>query len=487
MTVEFKVPELGEGVDGAEVSRIYVSEGDTIEADQEVMELETEKAVADLPCPHAGKIVKIHVSEGDEIKVGQTVLSIENGEESVQPDEEAAETTEDQDAPGESSTEPAETESVEHQAAEEEGPEAEEPPKADSEAESGPDGEETLPDEQKPETEEAPKAESEAESKPNGEEARPDDQKPEATETVEQEERQTGASEQSPLPAGPATRRLARKLDVDLHEVEGSGPSDRITLEDVVEAHETSAETKEPPLPDFERFGPIERQHLNKIARTAIGNLTTSWQVIPQVTQHDSSDITDVEEARQQYLQKRRDDEPKVTLTAIAIKAVTTVLREFPKFNASLDMKNRELILKRYFHIGIAVDTDSGLLVPVLRDANKKSILEIAAESKELATRARDRDLGMDEMEGATFTISNQGGIGGTAFTPIVSYPQVAILGISRARPELQLIDGHAVERLQLPLSLSYDHRAVNGADAARFLARLSAELSDCFQMLIRV
>jgi len=463
MGVEFKVPELGEGVESAEVSRIYVSEGDTIESDQNVMELETEKAVADLPCPHAGKIAKIHVSQGDTLKIGQTVLTIE----AQQPDEEKAEEKE----PG----------GKEEKQAEE--PPREQPSEAEMEK---PDEEE----ERKEEQEKAPAAE-EAKGEPEQQEEAERGKAEEEAERPPSAEKEPAAegAEELPPPAGPATRRLARKLGVDLHDVEGSGRAGRILQEDVVEARDRASApggAAQPPLPDFEKFGSIERKRLNKVARTAMKHLRTSWNVIPQVTQHDVADVTDLESARQRYLDGPGQSGPKITPTAIAVKAVTTVLEQFPQFNASLDAEREELVLKRYYHIGVAVDTEEGLLVPVVRDADRKSIVELAEELKDLAEKARNRKLGMEDMEGATFTVSNQGGIGGTAFTPIVSFPQVAILGISQARPEVQMRDGQPRERLMLPLSLSYDHRVINGADAARFLVRLAAELSDCFQLLVR-
>ena len=297
-----------------------------------------------------------------------------------------------------------------------------------------------------------------------------------------------------PLPpaAGPATRRLARKLEIDLQAVGAPDQGDvllrktwsRRTIMSATFPSQHGA--GQPSLPDFEQFGPVDRQPLNKIARTATKHLGTSWRIIPQVTQHDLADITQLEAARRHYLESHGQSGPKITLTAIAIKAVSTLLKELPQFNASLDTEEEQLIFKRYYHIGVAVDTEEGLLVPTIRDADQKSIVELAAELMEVAQRARGRKLDLKDMEGATFTISNQGSIGGTAFTPLVSFPQVAILGMSRARPEVQMVNGEPQERLMLPLSLSYDHRVINGADAARFLARLTAELSDCFQLLVR-
>jgi pyruvate dehydrogenase E2 component (dihydrolipoamide acetyltransferase) len=505
MSIEFKVPELGEGVDTAEVSRIYVSEGDTIEADEGVMELETEKAVADLPCPHAGTIVKIHVAEGDTIKVGQTILTLDEQPSGKQREEEST-GKQVEEEPSDDGTEAAQTE---EQGDENRGPE-----------EAAPNGEEVEEPEKAADTEQqapsAPEEKKESASSPSGpgpdgeEEADGDDEENQNEDEADEEPNKTGEEPQvetghsrsgsrdgqkdkERLPAaGPATRRLARKLEIDLAEIDATGPSGRITQEDVVAAHDRSkrhavpAEESRPHLPDFEQFGPVERQRLNKIARTAMKSLSASWRFVPHVTQHDVADVTGLEAARRRYLDGDGKSGPKVTLTAIAVKAVTTILKEFPHANASLDAEQEELILKHYYHIGVAVDTEQGLLVPVVRDADKKSILELAAELDEVAEKARGRKLRREDMEGATFTVSNQGGIGGIAFTPIVNFPEVAILGISRARPEVQMADGQPKERLLLPLSLSYDHRVINGADAARFLVRLSAELSDSFQLLIR-
>ncbi|NOX55185.1 MAG: pyruvate dehydrogenase, partial [Planctomycetes bacterium] len=241
-----------------------------------------------------------------------------------------------------------------------------------------------------------------------------------------------------------------------------------------------------PPLPDFSQFGPIDRQPLGKIARTAATNLSVAWQVIPHVTQHDLADITELEAARRRYAQAQPPDAPKITLTVVVMKAVVAALKAFPHFNASLDTRTNELVLKRYYHIGCAVDTPHGLLVPVVRDVDQKSLRQIAAELTELAERARQRKLDLKDMQGASFTITNLGGIAGTAFTPIVNYPEVAILGISRTRPELRLGEnGQPQERLMLPLSLSYDHRVINGADGARFLAKVCGDLSDVFRLVV--
>jgi pyruvate dehydrogenase E2 component (dihydrolipoamide acetyltransferase) len=232
-------------------------------------------------------------------------------------------------------------------------------------------------------------------------------------------------------------------------------------------------------------FGPIERKPLSKLARTSASHLSHAWQSVPHVTQHDLADITELDAARRRYLEGTGRNGPKLTMTAIVAKAVATALKAVPQFNASFDAEANELVLKHYYHVGIAVDTKGGLVVPVVRDVDRKTVVEIAAEITELAERARERKLRLEDMQGGTFTITNLGGIGGTAFTPIVNHPEVAILGLSRGSKQLRLVDGQPQERLMLPLSLSYDHRAINGADAARFVVRLSRQLSDPFQLLV--
>ncbi|MCA9049475.1 MAG: 2-oxo acid dehydrogenase subunit E2, partial [Planctomycetaceae bacterium] len=301
----------------------------------------------------------------------------------------------------------------------------------------------------------------------------------------------------APAPAGPATRRLARKLGVDLYQVTGSALGGRITIEDVEAwVRDRLSKPSVPsmagvpgvgvvaaaPLPDFSKYGPVEKQPLNKIFRTAASNLHSAWITIPHVTQHDLADITELEAARKRYV-KTAPNAPKITMTAIMIKAVVSALKAFPSFNSSIDMSTGELILKHYYHIGVAVDTPNGLVVPVIRNCDQKNVLQVAAELTELAERARDRKLKTEDMQGASFTITNLGGIGGTYFTPIVNHPEVAILGMSRGQKHLMLDDEQVTERLMLPLSLSYDHRAINGADAARFIVKLSSSLSNFFEL----
>lgn len=456
MAIEFKLPEVSEGVESADVAELKVSEGDIIKAGQAVLEVETDKAVAEIECPHAGRVAKIHVAEGDTIPIGAVLLTIEesgaetgNGE--ATPQEPAAT------APSEPS-EPAQSSKA-----------------SGNDSAAGATAEEERP------VEKTPAASPAATVAKSGNAGKPSDAE---------------MGNEPPPPAGPATRRLARELGVDLHQVSGSGSGGRITAEDVQAYVRTltsgggsasgGGPAVAPPLPDFSQFGSVERQKLNKIARSAAANLTMCWQVIPHVTQHDLVDITDLEAARKRYGQTVGQNGPKVTMTAIVIKAVVASLKAFPNFNSSLDPQTDELVLKQYYNIGVAVDTPSGLLVPVVRDADRKTVVEIAGELTEMAEKARNRKLELSAMQGATFTITNLGGIGGSGFTPIVNYPEVAILGMSRSRKELRMVDGKPEERLMMPLSLSYDHRVVNGADAARFVVHLGAGLSDVFRLLVQ-
>jgi pyruvate dehydrogenase E2 component (dihydrolipoamide acetyltransferase) len=440
--IEFTVPSLGEGVSQADVAELLVKIGDTITAGQMVAELETEKAVVELPCPHAGKVTAVHVKEGDTIKVGAKFLTVE-GSTAAAPSKPAA------------SPSPA----------------------------AGP-AKQTA-------TKSAPAAEKQPALTP--------------TTTITVAETNGSDPNRAPAPAAPSTRRLARELGVNLHDIAGTGPGGRITTEDVqgyvrnrlqglsVPSGKQQAlapmtgSIAPPPLPDFSRFGPIERQALSKIGRVAAENLTVSWNVIPHVTQHDLADITDLEAARKRFVAGLGKNGPKVTMTAIVMKALSTCLQAFPKFNASLDPITSEIVFKKYYNIGCAVDTEHGLVVPVIKDCDTKSIMQIAADVNGLAEKARDRKLPIDAMQGATCTVTNLGGIGGIGFTPIVNYPEVCILGMSRSQMQLRLSDGKVEERMMMPLSLSYDHRVINGADAARFLVALCNMLSDPFSLLTTI
>ncbi|MBW3543744.1 MAG: 2-oxo acid dehydrogenase subunit E2 [Planctomycetes bacterium] len=477
MSIEFKLPELAEGIESADIAEILVAEGDSIEAGQVVMEVETEKAVADIECPHGGRIEKVHVSEGDSVEVGSLLLTIAEGDEAA--DEAAAE---DQDQPEADEEEPPapkpkkeRAEQDEREPAPEVTSDAPEPPEPSLEA-----------TEETPEDREAPHT--------GRYETGPDDPQVAPKSSTELARLKEDGREHPPAPAAPSTRRMARQLGVDLHKIKGSGPGGRITTEDIQAfvrglTTETPADIVSPmaasELPDFSAQGPVVRERMGKLARTAAANLSLSWRSIPHVTQHDLADITELEQARRRYMETAGRGGPKITMTAILVKAAVAALKEFPHVNASLDAGAGEIVLKGYYNIGIAVDTDAGLVVPVIRDCDQKSVRTIAAEMNDLAARARIRKLNVSEMQGGTFTITNLGGIGGTSFTPIVNFPEVAILGVSRTRSELRLVNGEIEERLMLPLSFSYDHRVINGADAARFIVKLSQSLSDFVQLLI--
>lgn len=441
--IDFELPPLGEGVESADVAEIMVSVGDTVSNGDPLMELETEKAVVELPSEYDGKITKIHVSEGDTVAVGSVVVTFE--------------ATSKVDAPQSSDS-----------------------PKALKKEEAKPEPAQPAASKSSPPKQSSP---SQSASSPAAE-----------------------SSNGVPVPAAPSTRRLARELGVNLEQVKGTGSGGRISQEDVqayVKGQLSGLTTTRsavqsggalmggslapPPLPDFSKHGVIEREKMNKLSRTAAENLTVSWNVIPHVTQHDRADITDLEAARKRFGQGIGKNGPKVTMTAIVIKALTTCLQAYPKFNSSLDPETNEIVYKKYFNIGCAVDTPNGLVVPVIKNCESKSILQIAADVTDLAVKARDRKLGMDDMQGATCTVTNLGGIGGVGFTPIVNYPEVCILGMSRGQKELKMIDGEIQERLMLPISLSYDHRVVNGADAARFVVTFCNLLNDPFQLLTTV
>jgi pyruvate dehydrogenase E2 component (dihydrolipoamide acetyltransferase) len=300
-----------------------------------------------------------------------------------------------------------------------------------------------------------------------------------------------------PVAAGPATRRYARELGVNLTEVRGSARGGRVTVDDV-KSHVKTRMTQPaastapsgggftaPPLPDFSKYGPVEVKQATNLRLTIAKNLTVAWNTMPMVTQFDQADITDLEAGRKRITEGLPKGAPKITMTILAIKAVVAALKEFPNFNTSLDLGKGQLIQKNYYHVGIAVDTERGLVVPVIRDADKKSIRELAKDVTELAEKARNNKLSLDEMRGGTFTITNLGGVGGTAFSPIVNYPEVAILGM--ARSSLQpVVRGDKIEpRLILPLCLTYDHRVVDGADGARFTTRLVQLFSDPIRLLM--
>jgi pyruvate dehydrogenase E2 component (dihydrolipoamide acetyltransferase) len=446
-TLTFEIPNLGENVKGGDVLRVLVKVGDTVDQDQPLVELETDKATIEVPSPVAGKVASIGVKAGDKVSVGQAVMTFEG-------------------AAGQASAPAAPP------AATPLGTVSDFPPAraAESRGRSGP-----------------------AEVVDISRGAR---QQPAVAAAVAAEV--PGRDARGPAPAAPSVRRLARELGVDIHEVPGSGPGGRISASDVTQhakriitsrgASGASAAVAVPEvvLPDFSKWGPIERQPLRAIRRKAAEQLSTAWRLVPHVTQGEKADITDLEAMRGRFAKLAESAGGKLTVTAVTLKIVAAALKKFPQFNASVDLATESVIYKQYVHVGVAVDTDRGLLVPVVRDVDKKGILQLAADLQQLAEKARSGKLSLDEMQGGCFTISNLGGIGGTHFSPIVNYPEVSILGMSRARMEPVWKDGQFVPRLLLPLSLSYDHRLIDGADGIRFLRFIVDALEQPFLLVLQ-
>jgi pyruvate dehydrogenase E2 component (dihydrolipoamide acetyltransferase) len=432
MSQEFKLPVLAENVEKVTVTRVMVAIGDMIARDQPVLEIETDKASAEVPSSVGGKVTAIMAHEGDTLKVGDVVLVVESdGKGTPEPTKNRA----DHAAEALATVRPTETPRV--------------VAKSDRN-ESGAGVAKRI-----GETREA-------------EQSTHDTILP----------LRTGGT--PPPLASPSVRRLAREIGIDINDVEGTGPGGRVTIEDVksYSRSERFAASRAPtPVPPRTVPGappgsraPAEREAMNNVRRRTAENMTLSWTTIPHVTQYDQADITELEEFRRQYGKRVEEYGAKLTVTAILVKILAGALKRFPQFNASVDMEKGEVILKRVYNIGVAVDTDRGLIVPVIHDADRKNIVEIAIELNEKANRARERKSKLEDMQGATFTLSNLGGIGGTAFSPIVNPPEVAILGVSRSRIEPVYQDGTFVPRTMLPLSLSYDHRVIDGADGARFL-----------------
>jgi len=416
------IPDIGE-FDSVDVVEILVSAGEQVAAEDPLISLESDKATLEVPAPVAGRVVEIHVSVGDKVGEGAPILSLE-----VDP--------------------AAAKESVAVDTEEKKSPAPEQPKKN-----------------------------------------RPAPQPAPSTDTRTPEPPAPDQGRFARAYASPAVRRFARELGADLTRLSGTGRGGRILREDVLSFVKSALAGRErpersfivPPMPviDFSKFGDIERVSLSRIQKIAGPNLQRSWLHVPHVTQHDAADITNLDRIRRDRSDEAKSQGFKLTPVAFIMKAVVTALREHPQVNSSLDPDGEHLILKRYFHIGIAVDTEGGLVVPVIRDVDRKDIFALAGELAELSTRTRAGEITLDDIRGASFTISSLGGIGGTAFTPIVNAPEVAILGVSRARMQPVWQDGKFVPRLMLPLSLSYDHRVVDGAVAARFTTSLCRALAD--------
>lgn len=431
-SIEYKLPDLGENITSGDLVKVLVNVGDTVAVDQNVLEVETDKAVVEVPINVAGIIQDIKVQAGQKVNVGDAVFILSADASHPAPDVETK-----TEAPAEPEVTVSEPE-----------------PTTGSPVKPGM-----------------------TESSPEVTTSPP---------TVPKLSRKL-------VLAAPSVRKLAREIGVDISEVQGTGPRNRVSIEDV-KAHakkRLSQQAVATPstglpaiaLPDFTKWGDIESKPMTGIRRATATRMAQAWSTIPQVTQTDEADVTLLEELRKRFASRAEAYGTKLTSTAIILKIVGSALKVFPQFNASIDVEKQEIIFKKYYHIGVAVDTDRGLLVPVVRDVNNKNILELAKDLGDIAAKARERKTSIEEMQGGTFTISNLGGIGGGHFTPIVNPPEVAILGVGRYKIQPVMIDGEWQPRKILPLSLTYDHRLIDGADAARFLRWLVEAMQDPFLM----
>jgi len=422
--MDLKLPKLGEGADSGVVVNVFVKEGDTIAKDQPLLELENEKAVASIPASSAGVVAKVYVKPGDKLSVGQRILSLAESGKSSEPAKPA----------------------------------------------SGPARKEAAP-------------------------------QPEAVEVVSAPEVEEEFPRLVAAPvASPSIRRLARELGIDLNKVRGSEPGGRIVVSDIrayidrLQKLATRAKRDVSPVEkpqaeviDFSKWGPISKKPLSPLRQTIARRMLENWNTIPHVTQFDEADVTALNDLRRKHAPTCEQKGTRLTLTAFVVKAIVETLKKHPMFNSSLDEVTNELIIKEYFHISIAVDTEQGLIVPVLRDADKKSLFQIAKGLEEIAQKARERRVALEELKGGTFTISNQGGIGGAHFTPIINKPEVAILGIGRGALKPVVRDGKVEIRMLAPLGLSYDHRVIDGGMAARFITDLVQSLQQFPESLVKL
>ncbi|OJV45261.1 MAG: branched-chain alpha-keto acid dehydrogenase subunit E2 [Bacteroidales bacterium 36-12] len=453
---QFVIPELGENIHSATIVKVLIKPGDIVEIEQSVLEVETDKATIEVPSDVSGKVVEVKVKDGDQVEIGQAIFSVE-------------------DAGGASVAS--------------EAPKAEEP-KVE---------EKTIVEEKQP----TPQEQAVQAEKPAEPEAKALEQPtvalsgnlPSDSPKIIKIENQPPLSAQA-APAAPSVRRLAREIGVDVNEIKGTGPGGRISLDDVKfhskrlhqqrnEIQHIRAEQHQEPLPDFSKYGDVETVAMSNIRYKTAEHLSYAWHTIPHVTQFDKADITQLEEFRKGYAKAAEKFGVKLTVTAILVKVIASAMKTFPQFNASVDMQNKSIVYKKYFNIGIAVDTEHGLIVPVVKNADTMNIIEITKEINVLAEKARNKKIGVADMQGGCFTISNLGGIGGTSFTPIVNSPEVAILGVSKGSIEPVYIDGKFEPRLMLPLSLSYDHRLIDGADAIRFLRWVIEALENPLKLII--
>ncbi|MFC3285301.1 dihydrolipoamide acetyltransferase family protein [Litchfieldella rifensis] len=432
MSQEFTFSDPGEGLQEAEVLEIHVEEGAHVNDGDTVLTVETDKAATDIPAPFTGTVDKVHVKAGDVIRVDDVLLSY-----SPEGDERQPEAKEGDDKRDEGRGEPSDRETEE--------------------------------------------TDDEKRKEPREERKEP------------REERK--GRRQTPVPASPSTRRIAHERGIDLRDVEPSGPQGRVTTEDVEAASRGETrkrERREPsPLPDFSRWGETERQPMRSVRRVTAERMTQSWQEVPHVFHQDVADITELEHFRHEYEASAQANGGKFTLTILVMKALVFAMKRFPRFNASLDVESQEIVLKHYYNIGMAVATDRGLLVPVIRDVDRKNLIELTEAVSTTVEKARNGELRREDMEGGSMTLTNPGPLGGTALAPLINLPEVAILGLGQARLQPvvhgDLEDYEIKPRRMLPLSLGFDHRVNDGADAANFVTALIGALEDPQSLLLRI
>ena len=501
MSVEFTLPELGENVEKGDVIRVLVSPGDVVKADQAVLELETDKATIEVPTSVGGKVSEVKVKPGDKVSVGQVVLVLDSAAKAADGQKAGEGQKAARAGEGEKADKPKGSEAEQRPESAE--PAAAQPEKARDKqtdrqrrAEDGP-----IPGRIDPTPELRPPA-----SKPASvvdiaaarqtplpgrqEGSGPVREVPaagrEAVAPAVARASESGAA----VAAAPSVRRYARELGVNISDVAGTGPGGRIGQEDVKQfVKATIGSSGAAPgaarargLPDFSKWGEVDVRPMSNIRRKTAEHLSAAWQA-PHVTQHDHADVTVLEEFRKTYGPRVEKAGGKLTVTAVVIRILASAIAKYPQFASSVDMANDAIVFKKYIHIGVAVDTPNGLLVPVIRDVDRKTITEIAVELAQVSQKARDKKLTLDEMAGGVLSVTNLGGIGGTAFTPIINQPEVAILGLSRTATAPVWKGAGFVPREMLPLSLSYDHRVIDGADAARFLRFVAEALEQPLAM----
>ena len=490
MVIEYRLPDLGEGIESGDVVSLLVQEGEMIEAEQSVVELETDKAVLEVPCPHAGKVAKIHIKPGDTIPVGALLITIEPSGAGAQAPaaEETLEVAEAAVEPKALPREPKEKKTAKKPAKKQK----REPAKQVAAKAKQPAAPEAAPEEEA--------AEREVSEPP------PSPRRAPAAVKAAAKDGRTAADRHRTAPAGPATRRLARELGVDLAQVSGSGSGGRITREDVMAAvREMTARgsgaaaapaaaravtpragEEDAAAPEQQdAWGAIRRERLTRIRKTIAANMSGSWETIPHVTNFDEADITELDAIRRESLQDYLGINVKLTMMPFLMKAVAGALRKNPMLNASLDLENGEIVYKHYVNLGLAVDTERGLIVPVVRNADEMSIPQLALALSTVAEQARTGKFALEDLRGGSFTISNMGAVGGIFSTPIINPPEVAVLLVGRSKKMPTVVDDRIEPRLLMPLSLSYDHRLVDGAAAARFLNDVKGYLGSPGRLLL--